>query len=140
MAGWQQSTEEQHSISDACVSVQSNAARVIEYCFEPLLQANCYSGLHCDVPLTASLLHHPAVVSSHITGSLNTHDTIVWGPQVCPLQTQTRVAAFEDRQASRHHLQIWCHVCVTILQAPASSHASPRRTRACSKNSPTLAK
>lgn len=65
--------------------MQSDASKYIDYVFAPLHDTHCYAGLHCDVPRTTALVQHPAVAACHLTGSLNTHEAIVWGPPVRPV-------------------------------------------------------
>ncbi|WP_028476001.1 aldehyde dehydrogenase family protein [Nocardia sp. CNY236] len=53
---------------------------VFEMIFEPLLELGVLRILTGDAVQGSYLVHHRAVAHVHMTGSAQTHDTIVWGP------------------------------------------------------------
>jgi len=53
---------------------------LIEQAFAPMVQRGFLSIVHGGSDVGAVLVEHPAVDAIHVTGSVETHDRIVWGP------------------------------------------------------------
>ena len=67
--------------------VNSYLLPVFEAAFAPLIREGLFSLLTGDALLGRELIHHPAIHDVHITGSIESHDRIVWGDDA---QTQAR--------------------------------------------------
>jgi hypothetical protein len=52
---------------------------IFERAFEPMISAGMLSIIHGDGSVGHELIHHPKVTDVHITGSIQSHDAIVWG-------------------------------------------------------------
>lgn len=52
---------------------------IFEQAFAPMISAGMLSIIHGDGSVGHELIHHPRVTDVHITGSLHSHDSIVWG-------------------------------------------------------------
>jgi acyl-CoA reductase-like NAD-dependent aldehyde dehydrogenase len=52
---------------------------VLQRAFAPLIEFGCLRILSGDAEFGMRAIHHPMVDTVHITGSAQTHDTIVWG-------------------------------------------------------------
>lgn len=68
--------------------VNSCLAPVFRRVFAPLLQAGLLRIVTGGPATGGHVIHHPAVQSVHLTGSHETHDAIVWGPQISEQQTR----------------------------------------------------
>lgn len=53
---------------------------LIEQAFAPLVERGFFALAHGGGDVGAFLVEHPAVDAIHVTGSVETHDRIVWGP------------------------------------------------------------
>jgi len=53
---------------------------LFEQAFAPLVERGFFAVVHGGGEVGAFLVEHPAVGAIHVTGSVETHDRIVWGP------------------------------------------------------------
>lgn len=60
--------------------VNSYLASIFEEAFAPFIQAGLLRIVTGDARVGHELVHHPAINDIHITGSIDSHDRIVWGP------------------------------------------------------------
>jgi acyl-CoA reductase-like NAD-dependent aldehyde dehydrogenase len=61
--------------------VNAYIAPVLEHAMKPLIDQGYLAIVQGDAALGSRLCYHPLVDEVHITGSSQTHDTIVWGPE-----------------------------------------------------------
>lgn len=73
--------------------LQTPTARFIDYILEPLSQRGYYCSIITDdLGICKKLLYHNEVDKVHMTGGIETHDTIVWGPPDDPETEHRRKA------------------------------------------------
>ena len=67
--------------------VNSYLAPIFEEVFSPFIKEGLLRVVTGDAQVGHDLIHHPAIADIHITGSIESHDRIVWGPN---LETQKK--------------------------------------------------
>lgn len=68
--------------------VNSYLAPIFEEAFAPFLREGLLRIATGDARVGHDLIHHPAIADIHITGSIESHDRIVWGPDLSTQQKQ----------------------------------------------------
>lgn len=63
-------------------TVQAMVAPFWEYVLEPLAEAGVYKGVFADIPMTRAAVYSERTAAVHLTGSLQTHDAILYGSGV----------------------------------------------------------
>jgi acyl-CoA reductase-like NAD-dependent aldehyde dehydrogenase len=68
--------------------VNSYLAPIFEEAFAPFISEGLLRIVTGDARVGHDLIHHPAIADIHITGSIASHDRIVWGPDLLAQQKQ----------------------------------------------------
>ena len=53
-----------------------------EYVFEPFEKAGVYKGMNASLDVTQAALYSDRTAAAHLTGALQTYESILWGPGV----------------------------------------------------------
>lgn len=74
--------------------IQADWHKECDYVLEPLIERGFYASFYAQsIAETEAMLHHESIGAIHMTGGVQTHDAIVWGPSA---QEQSKRKAAND--------------------------------------------
>jgi hypothetical protein len=62
--------------------MQLEAGSIWEYVMEPFAKLGVYKGVVADLPMTREAIYNRRTAAVHMTGGLQTYETVLWGPGV----------------------------------------------------------